>query len=97
MDTPGSEAAGPALATTQVLREYFPLVTDGQVRAVVGVWRDAVPILAELEVLRRNIVLVTLSAGLVAALVLYFVFRSAQIADQPPGRGARRRASSATR
>ncbi len=73
-----SEAAGPTLGTTQVLREYFPLVTDGQVRAVVGVWRDAVPVLLQLEELRRNIVLVTLSAGLVAALMLYFVFRSAQ-------------------
>ena len=39
-----------------VLREYFPLVTDGEVRAVVGVWRDAAPILASLEAVRRNIV-----------------------------------------
>jgi diguanylate cyclase (GGDEF)-like protein len=78
VDTAASEAAGPALPTTQVLREYFPLVTDGQVRAVVAVWRDATPILAELENLRSNIVLVTLSASLVAALALYFVFRSAQ-------------------
>ena len=78
VETPLSEAAGPALATTQVLREYFPLVIDGQTRAVVGVWRDAVPILVQLEALRRNIVLVVLSAGLVAALVLYFVFRTSQ-------------------
>ena len=73
-----SEAVGPALATSQVLREYFPLVTDGQVRAVVGIWRDAVPILAQLEELRRGILLVTLSAALIAATVLVFVFRSAQ-------------------
>ena len=78
VDASASEAAGPALPTTQVLREYFPLVTDGQVRAVVAVWRDAAPILLELENLRQNIVLVTLSASLVAALALYFVFRSAQ-------------------
>jgi diguanylate cyclase (GGDEF)-like protein len=73
-----SEAAGPPLATTQVLREYFPLVIDDRVQAVVGIWRDAVPILAQLEELRRNIVLVTLSAAIVAGLVLWFVFRSAQ-------------------
>ncbi len=73
-----SEAAGPALEISQSLREYFPLVADGQVRAVVGIWRDATPILAQLEDLRRGIVLVTLSAGLIAAAMLYFVFRTAQ-------------------
>ena len=51
---------------------------DGEVRAVVGVWRDAAPIIATLESVRRNVVLVTLSAGLIAAVVLFLVFRSAQ-------------------
>jgi len=78
VDSSTSEAAGPGFGTSQVLRQYFPLVTGGQVRAVIGVWRDAVPILDQLEDLRRNIVLVTLSAALVAAMVLYFVFRTAQ-------------------
>jgi diguanylate cyclase (GGDEF)-like protein/putative nucleotidyltransferase with HDIG domain len=73
-----SEATGTALPTTHVVREYFPLITDGSVRAVVGVWRDAAPIVATLETLRRNLVLVTVSAGLIAAAVLYLVFRSAQ-------------------
>lgn len=73
-----SEVTGPALATTDVLREYFPLVTGGQVRAVVAIWRDAVPILAQLEDLRRGIVLVTLTAAIVASLALLFIFRSAQ-------------------
>ena len=48
---------------------------------MVGVWRDAAPILATLEAVRRNLALVTLSAGLIAAVVLYLVFRSAQGAD----------------
>ena len=73
-----SEAAGPALGTMSVLREYFPLESGGQVQAVVGVWRDAVPILAEIDRLRRDIVITTLSAALVAALALSLVFRSAQ-------------------
>ena len=73
-----SEAAGTPLATSDVVREYFPLITDGQVRGVVGVWRDAAPILATLDAVRWNVVLVTLSAGLIAAIVLYLVFRSAQ-------------------
>jgi diguanylate cyclase (GGDEF)-like protein len=73
-----SEAVGPALGTPSVLREYFPLQAGGRVQAVVGVWRDAVPILAELDRLRRDIVVTTLSAALVAAFALYAVFRSAQ-------------------
>ena len=73
-----SEAVGAALAASHVVREYFPLVTDGQVQAVVGVWRDAAPILASFESVRRNIILLTVSAGLIAAVVLYLVFRSAQ-------------------
>jgi diguanylate cyclase (GGDEF)-like protein len=77
-DVSASEAVGPALPTSQVLREYFPLVTEGEVRAVVGIWRDALPILAQIDELRRNIVLVTLSAAFVAAFFLYFVFRTAQ-------------------
>ena len=74
----GSEAVGTPLSATHVVREYFPLVTDGQVRAVVGVWRDAAPILASFESVRRNIIVLTVSAGLIAAVVLYLVFRSAQ-------------------
>jgi diguanylate cyclase (GGDEF)-like protein len=73
-----SEAAGPALETPSVLREYFPLQADGRVQAVVGVWRDAVPILAELDGLRTDIVVTTLTAALAAALALSLVFRSAQ-------------------
>jgi diguanylate cyclase (GGDEF)-like protein len=73
-----SEAAGPALETASVLREYFPLQADGQVKAVVGVWRDAVPILAELDRLRTDIVVTTLTAAIAAAVALSFVFRSAQ-------------------
>jgi diguanylate cyclase (GGDEF)-like protein len=77
-DVAVSEAVGAALPTSHVLREYFPLVLDGQVRGVVGVWRDAAPIVATLEAVRRNLALITLSAGLIAAVVLYLVFRSAQ-------------------
>ena len=73
-----SEAAGGTPETTDVLREYFPLLADGAVQAVVGVWRDAVPIFAELDELRTNIVVTTLTAALVAAFVLWMVFRSAQ-------------------
>ena len=73
-----SEAVGPPLGTPSVLRESFPLEVGGRVQAVVGVWRDAVPILADLDRVRRDIVVTTLTAALVAALALFAVFRSAQ-------------------
>jgi diguanylate cyclase (GGDEF)-like protein len=73
-----SEAAGPALVPDHVLREYFPLVTGGEVGAVVGIWRNADSILDALADLRGRIVLVTLSAAIIAALVLFFIFRTAQ-------------------
>ena len=76
--TAASEAMGPTLEPASVLREYFPLVTGGGVKGVVGVWRDAGPILAQLDDMRRNVVLVTLSAALVACAALFLVFRAAQ-------------------
>ena len=78
VDVAVSDASGPVLATATVLREYFPLSLEGQVVGVVGIWRDAVPILVQLDEVRRDIVIVTLSAAVVAAFVLFLVFRSAQ-------------------
>ncbi len=73
-----SQVIGGTPETTDVLREYFPLKADGRVQAVVGVWRDAVPILQELDGLRIGIVVTTLSAAAIAAFVLWMVFRAAQ-------------------
>jgi diguanylate cyclase (GGDEF)-like protein len=73
-----SQAAGAPLTSPSVLREYFPLQADGRVQAVLAVWRDAVPILAELDRLRQDVVIATLVAALVAAVALTLVFRSAQ-------------------
>jgi diguanylate cyclase (GGDEF)-like protein len=70
--------AGPGeLASPTVLREFLPITADGQVRAVVGIWRDAVPILDRLDDTRRDVVTVTLTAALIAAMLLYLIFRSA--------------------
>jgi diguanylate cyclase (GGDEF)-like protein len=71
--------AGPGdLGSPTVLREFLPIRADGQVRAVVGIWRDAVPILARLDAIRRDVVAVTLSAGIVTAILLFLIFRAAQ-------------------
>ena len=77
---PAADAgAGPgAFATPTLLREFLPLTVGGDVLGVVGIWRDAVPILDRLDQMRREIVIVTLTAALVAAALLFLVFRSAQ-------------------
>jgi diguanylate cyclase (GGDEF)-like protein len=71
----GTDAAG--LPATLV-REYLPLQRAGSTVLVVALWRDAVPILSALDGLRRDVVIVTLTAALIAAAVLFIVFRSAQ-------------------
>jgi diguanylate cyclase (GGDEF)-like protein len=73
-----SESVGATLPANDILRAYFPVKVDDQVVAVVGIWRDAAPILGDLDRLRRQVMLVTLFAGAVAAVALYLVFRAAQ-------------------
>ncbi len=71
----GSAAALPAL-----IREELPLL-DGDlgVKGVVTVWRDAQGILATIDEMRREVVLLTVSAALVLAVVLTFIFHTAQV------------------
>lgn len=78
VDADVADAGAGSLGSPTVLREFLPLRQGAQVVLVVGIWRDAVPILNGLSALRRDVVLVTLTAALVATAVLYFVFRSAQ-------------------
>ena len=78
LDGAGTEAGPGALGSSSVLREYLPLLSGGNILAVVGIWRDAIPILDRLADVRRAVVLVTVSAGLIAAGLLFLVFRSAQ-------------------
>ncbi|HEY7590218.1 MAG TPA: diguanylate cyclase [Candidatus Limnocylindrales bacterium] len=76
-DGAATEAAA-SLEPQDVIREYLPVSTDGTVRAVIGVWRDAAPVLQALDGIRQQVVLVTISGALVAAVFLFFVFRAAQ-------------------
>lgn len=74
-----ADAGSGGFGAEQVVQEYLPLLSDsGEPLAVVAVWRDAAPLLANLDAARRDIVLVTLAAALVLALVLFGVFRAAQ-------------------
>ena len=61
------------------LRMSFPLLDEaGEPHAVVSVWRPAEPFLAPMTELQRDMLVVTISAALVAGAVLYLVFRAAQ-------------------
>jgi diguanylate cyclase (GGDEF)-like protein/putative nucleotidyltransferase with HDIG domain len=73
-----SEAIGAPLGADTLLREYFPIQSGGKVLAVVGLWRDAQPILARLDSIRTDVIIVTLTASLIAGIVLFLVFRAAQ-------------------
>ena len=62
-----------------LVREYLPLLSDKkQTLAVFAVWRDATPLLARIDLARRDVVLVTIAASLLLAAVLFGVFRAAQ-------------------
>jgi diguanylate cyclase (GGDEF)-like protein len=74
----GSEALDALPNADDVLREYLPLRVDDSVVAVIGIWRDAAPILGQLDEVRREVIFVTLSAAVLAAILLFLVFRSAQ-------------------
>ena len=73
-----SGAAPGDLGSPTLLREFLPIKSGGDVRAVLGIWRDALPVLERMDGLRRDVVIVTLSAGMVAALLLFLIFRAAQ-------------------
>lgn len=66
------------LPTDAILREYLPIIDRGQVVAVAAVWRDAAPILAQLDAGRIHVVAITLTAALISLVLLFFVFRAAQ-------------------
>ena len=70
-------ATDPQLGTSQILRESLPITADGTVHAVLTVTRDAEPVLARIGATRQEIVVVTLSAALIVAIILYLIFRSA--------------------
>jgi diguanylate cyclase (GGDEF)-like protein len=71
-------AASPVVGADRLIQEFLPITTNDEVRAVVGIWRDAAPVLQRLSDVRRDVVLVTLSAALISAALLFLIFRAAQ-------------------
>ena len=74
-----AEWVGSAPDAASVVQEFLPIIdAGGDPIAVVGVWRDADELLAALDAARRDIMAVTLAAGLLLAGMLFLIFRSAQ-------------------
>jgi diguanylate cyclase (GGDEF)-like protein len=72
--------AGPALGSTSLVREYLPIKqVGGGTMAVMAVWRDAAPVLADVARTQRDVMLVVLGAAGVLAVILLVVFRAAQV------------------
>ena len=75
-----TDAAAGATASHSLLREYLPLIdTRGNTAAIAGVWRDAGPIVGAIEDTQGQLLIVTLAAAAIAALVLWLVFRAAHV------------------
>jgi len=75
-----SDVAGQPLAASSVVAEYLPLVgADGRTAAVMAMWRDAAPLLASVNQVQRDVVVVVLGAATVLAVMLLLVFRAAQL------------------
>ncbi len=74
-----SDPARPPLGAESVVQEYLPLVgSDGQPLAVIALWRNAAPLVANIDAARGDILLVTLAAGALLAVILFLIFRAAQ-------------------
>jgi diguanylate cyclase (GGDEF)-like protein len=73
------ESAGALPNASGMVQEYLP-IEDGErnVLAIVAMWRDAADLMARLDATRRDVMLVTLTAAVLLAGILFLVFRAAQ-------------------
>jgi len=78
-DLEGTTVPGPAMAHSAVIEEYLPIIGDGTQLGVVALWRDASSVLAGIALAQRDVLLVTLAAAVMLAVLLFMVFRAAQV------------------
>jgi len=76
--TQPSEAGGDELGSAPVLLAYLPIIADGKVQAVVGIWRDAQPLLDKVESSRNELLQIVVGAAIISGFVLFLIFRAAQ-------------------
>lgn len=75
----GVASAGSLGNPNGMVEQFLPILdASGRPLGVVGLWRDAGQLLASLQASARDIMLVTLAAGALLAMVLFFVFRASQ-------------------
>ena len=68
-----------AIPGGMVIESYLPMYgADGEVVAVFEIYRNAAPVLAGADATQRDVVLVTLGAAAVLALLLHLIFRATQ-------------------
>jgi diguanylate cyclase (GGDEF)-like protein len=75
----GEAATSNAPPGTKLLEEYLPIVRNGSVTAVFEIYRDAAPILGGIAATRQDVIVVTVVAGIVLAVLLQLIFRAAQV------------------
>jgi diguanylate cyclase (GGDEF)-like protein len=74
-----ADVAVPLPELQSLVQEYLPIVDGaGQTVAVVALWRDATDLLAVIDTTRRDIMAVTLVAGVLLAGMLLLLFRASQ-------------------
>ena len=66
-----------SLHLPSLIEEYLPLTTPTGIAGVFEVYRDAAPLLAQVNQTHDLVLLVTILATAVLAIVLYFIFRTA--------------------
>ncbi|MGZ8562322.1 MAG: bifunctional diguanylate cyclase/phosphohydrolase [Candidatus Limnocylindria bacterium] len=75
-----TDAVGTLPAASSYVQEYLPIMAaDRRPLGVVGLWRDASELAVSLDAARNDVALVTAVAGALLAVVLFFVFRAAQV------------------
>jgi diguanylate cyclase (GGDEF)-like protein/putative nucleotidyltransferase with HDIG domain len=73
-----TDPAGTPVTASSVIQEFLPLMSESrETLAVVAMWRDASGLVATLEAATRDVVVLTVVAAALLAIVLYGVFRAA--------------------
>lgn len=74
------DAVGTLPEAATFVQEYLPITgDDDRPIAIVGLWRNASDLVFSIETMRNDVMLVTLVAGALLAVILFFVFRAAQV------------------
>ncbi len=74
----GEASTAQAPLGSRLLEEYLPISTGSTVIAAFEIYRDAAPILQAIDASNRDVIGVTITAGLVLAVLLQLIFRAAQ-------------------